>query len=129
MTPEEVVRAYWADMGTNDFAHAARWFADDFRLYWPQSREVIRGREDFTALNSAYPAAGRWRFTVNRIVAGAHDVVSDVTVTDGGMVARAVTFHRVEGERITQQVEYWPDDYDAPAWRAEWVRRGDPPDR
>lgn len=115
-------------MGTNDFAHAARWFTDDFRLYWPQSHEVIEGRENFAALNAAYPSEGRWRFTLNRIVAGGNEVVSDVTVTDGGTAARAVTFHRIAGGRIAEQVEYWPDDYAAPAWRAEWIRPGGPPE-
>ena len=122
------MRAYWDDMGSNDFDRAARWFSDDFRLYWPQSQEVIVGRADFVAVNAAYPAEGRWRFRVNRIVAGGDSVVSDVTVTDGAMTARAVTFHRVSGDRIAEQIEYWPDDYPAPVWRARWVRRGLPPD-
>ncbi|MGB3313552.1 MAG: nuclear transport factor 2 family protein [Albidovulum sp.] len=126
MTPEEVVRAYWDDMGSNDFARAARWFADDFRLYWPQSREVIEDRADFAALNAAYPAKGLWRFRMNRIVASDRDVVSDVTVSDGTTTARAVTFHRVLGDRICEQVEYWPDDYPAPDWRSRWVRHGLP---
>jgi hypothetical protein len=127
MTPEAVVRGYWDDMGSNDFALAARWFADEFRLYWPQSQEVIEGREAFAALNAAYPAAGPWRFRVNRIVAGDDRVVSDVTVTDGTATARAVTFHLVSGDRITEQIEYWPDDYPAPEGRARWVRHGLPP--
>lgn len=128
-TEREIVAAYWADMNGNDFAHAARWFSDDFRLYWPQSSEVIVGRADFAALNAAYPAAGPWRFDVVRLVGEGPLVVSDATVTDVSRTARAVTFHRVVGGRIVEQVEYWPDDYEAPAWRAPCTRRGLPPVR
>lgn len=127
MIPSEVVRGYWKDMASNDFALAARWFTDDFRLYWPQSREVVEGREDFAALNAAYPSDGRWEFVVNRIVADGDTVVSDVTVTDGTTTARAVTFHRVSGAHIAEQIEYWPEDFRAPEWRAQWVRNGMPP--
>jgi limonene-1,2-epoxide hydrolase len=117
----EVVEAFWAAMNSNDFAAASLWLHEDYTLDWPQSGERITGRTDFAALNAAYPAAGPWRFTVNRLVADGPDVVTDVTVTDGAVVARAVTFSRVQDGRILHQTEYWPDPYPAPAWRAAWV--------
>ncbi|WP_284165196.1 nuclear transport factor 2 family protein [Frigidibacter sp. SD6-1] len=121
MEPRATVLAYWEAMRTNDFAAAARWLAEDVVIDWPQSRERIRGRINFAALNDAYPASGRWRFTLNRIVADGAEVVTDVTVTDGTLIARALTFHRVADGLITQQTEYWPDDYPAPDWRRSWV--------
>jgi hypothetical protein len=44
-----------------------------------------------------------------------------VDVTDGAVAATAVTFHTIRGDLISRQVEYWPDPFDAPAWRAGWV--------
>ncbi|MGF6765535.1 ketosteroid isomerase-like protein [Paraburkholderia sp. GAS33] len=48
---------------------------------------------------------------------------SDVTVTDGSMTARAVSFFSVEAGKITRIVEYWPESYAAPANRAHLVER------
>ncbi len=121
MTPRDVVLEFWRLMGTNDFHAAAQMLSPDFEGRMPQSREVIRGRENFAAFNTAYPAAGPWLFTVNRCVAEAETVVTDVTVTDGAITATVVSFHTVRGGHITQQTEYWPDPYAAPEWRRDWV--------
>lgn len=87
----------------------------------PQTGEYLRGREAFAALNTAYPAQGRWRFDVRSIVADGQTVVSDVAITDGVMHARAITFHTIENDLIRKQIEYWPDDHPAPDWRAPFV--------
>lgn len=116
-----VVEQFWATMNTNDWHAAAELFSDDYVLDWPQTGERIRGRANFAAVNGAYPAAGLWRFTVNRLVADGDVVVSDVTVTDGEIVAAAVTFSTVRDGRIIHQREYWPDPGTAPEWRRQWV--------
>jgi ketosteroid isomerase-like protein len=116
-----VVREFWRRMATNDFASVAAVLADDFVLEWPQSRERIRGAERFARMNAEYPAHGPWRFTVHRVGGGAGEVVSDVSVTDGAQSARAISFFTVAGGRITRLVEFWPESYDAPAWRAHLV--------
>lgn len=116
-----VVGLFWAAMQANDWAAAAALFADDYVLTWPQSGERIVGRANFVAINSAYPAAGVWRFTVERFVAEGELAVTDVAVTDGAVQARVVTFTTVRAGQIVAQVEYWPDPFEAPAWRSAWV--------
>ncbi len=127
MTPKAVVLAFWEAMGTNDFTQASLYLTEDFEGHWPQSGELIRGRENFAALNSAYPANGIWRFELRSLVAEGDEVVTDVGVTDGTVSARAITFHRVTGPLIARQVEYWPDPFEPPAWRSRWVEV-QPPD-
>jgi ketosteroid isomerase-like protein len=117
----DVVREFWRLMASNDFAAVAAVLADDLVLEWPQSRERIRGAADFARMNHEYPAHGRWEFTVHRIVGGDGEAVSDVSVTDGVQVARAISFFRVAAGRITHLVEYWPEPYPAPGWRAHLV--------
>jgi limonene-1,2-epoxide hydrolase len=119
-----IVAAYWAAMNTNDFRAAAALLGDDYVLEWPQSGERVHGRVNFAAINDAYPAAGPWHFTVNRLLAQGKDVVTDVTVTDGAVTARAITFSTVRHGLIVRQVEYWPDPFEPAAWRAQWVDRG-----
>ena len=122
---KDVVTQFWAMMQRNDFAAAGEMLHDAYVLEWPQSGERIRGRSNFVAVNTHYPAAGPWHFTLHRLLADDNEVVTDVTVTDGVTVGRAITFSTVKDGRILQQIEYWPDPYDAPAWRSQWIERHD----
>lgn len=119
----QLLECFWAAMGTNDFRAVGDLLHDDFVLEYPQSGELIRGRENFAAINAEYPAHGRWHFAVERIVADERGAVTDVVVTDGVVVARSILFSEVRDGRIARQVEYWPDPFEAPAWRARWVER------
>ena len=121
--PRDIVARFWEVMATNDFVAASRLLSPDYRCIWPQSSEVIEGPDAFAAVNAAYPASGPWRFEVKRLVADGSKVVTDVDITDGDIQATAVTFHTVRGALISKQVEYWPDAYDPPAWRAAYVTR------
>ena len=125
-----LVSQFWAAMQANDWVAVAALFADDYVLHWPQSGERIRGGANFVAINSAYPAAGRWRFSVERLAVEGEQAVTDVVVSDGVTTARAITFTVVRDGRITGQIEYWPDPFAAPVWRAAWVEHtveADPP--
>lgn len=124
MTPsasETVVREFWRLMATNDFHAVARVLAPTFVLEWPQSNERIRGAERFARMNEEYPAHGRWSFTVHRVVAGAGEAVSHVTVTDGVQRAEVVSFFTIEAGLVTRLVEFWPERYAAPEHRRHLV--------
>ena len=113
----EVVEKFWELMGTNDFRSVGAVLSDDYVLEWPQSNERIRGRDKFAAVNEEYPAHGPWRFTINKVVGGGGEVVTDVSVTDGVQTARAISFFTVAGGKIVKTVEFWPDSYEAPPGR------------
>ena len=120
---KEVIQGFWTAMQSNDFKSAGEWLHDDYVLEWPQSGERIRGRTNFVAINEKYPAHGRWKFRIHRMVAEGNQVVTDVGVTDGVINARVITFSTVRDEKIVHQTEFWPDPFEAPAWRAEWVEK------
>ena len=121
---KQIVESFWAAMQTNDFRRAGEWLHEDYILEWPQSGERIRGRANFVAVNENYPAQGRWEFRVHRILAEGDEVVSDVGVTDGIVNARVLTFSTVREGKILHQTEFWPDPFEAAAWRAQWVEKG-----
>jgi ketosteroid isomerase-like protein len=124
-TAVKVAQQFWDRMHTNDFESVAALLAPDFVLEWPQSKERIRGAERFVRMNAEYPAHGRWRFTVHRLVGNERDAVSDVGITDGVQHARAITFFEVADGRVRRITEFWPEPYDAPADRAHLVERMD----
>jgi ketosteroid isomerase-like protein len=117
----ELVKEFYRRMNTNDFRSAGQLFSDDYVLEWPQSKERIRGRDHFAAINEEYPAYGRWMFTVNRIVGNESEAVSDVSITDGTQAARAITFTTIREGKIVKQIEYWPENYEAPENRKHLV--------
>ena len=120
-TAADIAREFWTLMGTNDFKAVGAILADDFVLAWPQSNELIRGRDKFAAMNAEYPAKGLWVFTVNRVVGGEIEAVTDVSVTDGSRVDRAITFFTVRDGKITRIVEYWPEPFAPAANRSHLV--------
>ncbi|MBL8061535.1 MAG: nuclear transport factor 2 family protein [Anaerolineales bacterium] len=123
MNPKQLIEQFWKTMEGNDFYAVAQLLHDEFTLEWPQSGERVRGPENFAALNTAYPAEGKWSFIINSIVADGAVVVSDVSVSDGKLHDRAITFSTIRDGRIWKQVEYWPEPFEAPAWRAGWVEK------
>jgi ketosteroid isomerase-like protein len=117
----DIVKEFYARMNTNDFRAASQLLSDDYVLEWPQSKERIRGRDNFVKVNEEYPAYGIWRFIINRIVGNDSEAASDVSVTDGVQAARAITFSTIRGGKIIHQVEFWPEDYKAPENRRHLV--------
>ena len=123
MNNKQILENFWATMETNDFHAASQLLHDDYALDWPQSGERILGRENFAAINTNYPAEGKWHFEINHIVAEGDVVVTDVSVTEGKITGRAITFSTIRDGKIWKQVEFWPDPFEAPAWRAQWVQK------
>jgi len=110
-------------MQTNNFKAAGEFLHDNFILEWPQSGERIRGRGNFLAINENYPAHGRWEFTIHHILAEEEEVVSDLSVTDGVITGRVITFSTIRDGKILHQTEFWPDPFEPAAWRAGWVEK------
>ncbi|MDO5614141.1 MAG: nuclear transport factor 2 family protein [Paracoccus sp. (in: a-proteobacteria)] len=131
-----LVRAFWSAMNGNDWgAVAERFLAPDFTAFWPQSAEVIEGRDAFARINAAFPGQGGWRFQIVSLLADSADstapdavspgngdnirVVTDTRITqaDHNITARVITFHDIAGGLIRRQTEFWPDPYPVPEWR------------
>lgn len=123
MNAKQIVEEFWRTMETNDFHAVAQLLHDEFTLEWHQSGERIRGRENFEKINTYYPAEGKWHFTIHSIISEGDVVVTDVSVTDGKLRDRVITFSTVRDGKIWKQVEFWPEPFEAPDWRAEWVEK------
>ena len=123
MNSKQLLEQFWQTMESNDFYAVAQLLHDDFVLEWVQSGERIRGRENFAKLNTAYPTQGTWHFTINSIVADGDEVVTDVSVTDGTLNDRVITFSTIRDGKIWKQVEFWPEPFSAPEWRKQWVEK------
>jgi limonene-1,2-epoxide hydrolase len=121
--PEAVVREFWRLMESNDFNSVSRVLASEFVMDWPQSKERIRGAENFVSINSEYPTNGQWKFRINRLVTQGNTVVTQVSLTDGIQAAEPISFFTVEHGKITHLVEYWPDPFEPNSNRRHLVER------
>jgi SnoaL-like domain len=121
MNAEAVVREFWSLMATNDFNAVKQVLDPGFIMDWPQSKERIRGPENFARMNIEYPTKGRWSFRINHLVVGADEVVSQVSVTDGEQSGEPISFFTVQAGKITHLIEYWPEPFAPAANRAHLV--------
>ncbi|MFC8584665.1 nuclear transport factor 2 family protein [Streptomyces sp. NPDC057217] len=122
MESSSVVEALWDRMRARDRDGLAALFAEDAVVEWPVSGERIVGRDDYVAVNRAYPEG--WSIRVLRIVARDGEAVSEVEVPHEGVgTFRAVSFRTVRDGRIVRGTEYWtsPGSDPSPAWRAPFV--------
>jgi ketosteroid isomerase-like protein len=108
-------------MATNDFHSVKAVLAEDFVVEWPQSKERIRGGDNFARMNAEYPSTGRWTFRINRLVASGDSVVTQVSVSDDTQAAEPISFFTVAAGRIVSMVEYWPEPFAAPENRRHLV--------
>ena len=122
-TPRQIVERYWQLMNSNDWDAVGAVLHDDFLLIWPQSGERIRGRANFSAINANYPATDVWRFAVRHLVADEAMAASAVLVTDSERHDEVVSFFALRDGLIWRVTEYWPEPFEAAAWRAQWVER------
>lgn len=123
MDAEALVREFWRRMASNDFASLHAVLDEHLVVEWPQSRERIVGAANFVRMNAEYPAHGRWRFVLNRLLASGDEVVTQVSLTDGVQKAEPVSFFTVRGGKIVAMTEYWPEPFEPAANRAHLVSR------
>lgn len=117
----EPVRLLWERMEARDWDGVAAQLHEDVVVDWPNTAERMRGRDDYLAVQRAYPEG--WHIHVLRIVDGGDTVVSEVRVDEDGKRFYAVSFFELADGMIARGVEYWSDGEPAPApeWRARWM--------
>jgi ketosteroid isomerase-like protein len=108
-------------MEARDWDGVAAQLHEDVVVDWPNTAERMRGRDDYLAVQRAYPEG--WHIHVLRVVDGGDTVVSEVRVDQDGKRFFAVSFFELADGMIARGVEYWSDGEPAPApeWRARWM--------
>src|SRR5215831_18362077 len=100
MEPREVVAEFWRRMQARDWDGLGSLLAEDFSVDWPDTRQRLRGRENYLEFNRTYPEG--WTIEVLTIVADGDTVVSEVRVPhDERGVFYALSILQVSGDRLT----------------------------
>jgi predicted SnoaL-like aldol condensation-catalyzing enzyme len=113
----EVVKKFWPIFDEARFDDVAELLEPDCNVYWPNTRELFKGRDKLIDVNKRYP--GRWYMDVVDIIAHGAMVVSVVKVysKEDKHSFYATSFFKFKNGLISEITEYWGDITEAPAWR------------
>lgn len=119
MSPSDVVTAWWQAIDRAAFGEAAAMMAADAVVDWPLSNERMASPAMWQAVNDHYP--GRWRAKVISTTEDADRVVTVTEISDASITVVAISLFTVAQGLISHLVEYWPEPYAPPSWRAQWT--------
>ena len=114
---------HWAASAAGDLVAEHEIYYDDAVCEYPQSGEVIHGRQNLQALRSHHPGRPSG-FAVRRIVGEGNLWVTEYVITYEGQRAYTVSIMEFRDGKVSHETQYFADPFDAPAWRAQWVERG-----
>jgi hypothetical protein len=97
---------------------------DDFVMEMPQSGERIRGRERMRAFQEAYPTARPPTIRLRRVLVREGLWVAEGVYDAGGEQALdLVLILELRDGKMWRDRWYFPEPFEAPEWRAQWVER------
>ena len=119
----EIAQEVWRKLGDGDWDGARALLAEDYVQEWPQSRERIEGPDDALAINRNFPG-GMPTMTFRRATGSGEVVVLEVDLhyPDGSRY-QGVSVIQVRDGKVVKKVDYFAQPFEAPQWRAQWVKR------
>ncbi|MHA7281470.1 nuclear transport factor 2 family protein [Arthrobacter sp. TMS2-4] len=128
MESTEVVRRYWSSVWSRNWTAVGQTLAEDVTVFWPVTREIIRGRDNVVAVNSEHPNG--WSIDVLEVYDAGDVVVSEVQVPQEDVgIFRVVSIWTVSDGLITSGREYWTlyGGEQGADWRRKYASIGDLP--
>lgn len=96
-------------------------FHDDAIMDWPQSGEQVIGAENRRGIYKSFPQLPD--ITPRRMVSDGDLVVTEAAMDYGGSKSQAVFIFEFKDGKIARETAYWSDPFEAPSWRAKWVKK------
>lgn len=109
-------------MASGDLDGMTALYHDDAVVDWPQSGERVVGRENIREMLRSYPG-GTPAPTVRAVHSAGDLAVAETLVTypDGSRWHTAEIFQFRDG-KVAYEAAYFGQTFQAPEWRAKWVR-------
>jgi hypothetical protein len=120
-TAREALERHWAASDASDFPVEHEIYREDAELFYPQSGERIRGRNNIQ--ESRFLQPNKKRFTVRRIVGSGDLWVTEFVLTYDGMPSYAVSIMEFRGGLVASETQYFADRFEPAPSRAHLVER------
>ena len=117
-----VIDQHWAASAAGDQVAEHKIYHDDVVCEYPQSGEIIHGRRNLQALRSHHPDKPSG-FVVRRITGEGNLWVSEYVINYGGKRTFTVSVMAFRDGKVSHEIQYFADPFEAPNWRAQWVSR------
>ena len=122
MTANDTALAYWAAAEARDWAAFAAFLAEDVVYELPQTRERIRGRDDYLRFNIEYPTD--WHAKVERVVGEGRHAATWTRFTVDGAEQDALSFLEFDADGLISRItDFWPEPYEPPPGREHLIER------
>jgi hypothetical protein len=106
-------------LNTRDLEWFDALYHDDVVIEWPQSGEVIRGKNNIRELRQAYPTPPT--ATLGRIIGSGDQWATEMVFDYDGDRFHVVVIHQWRDGLVVRETSYYAAPFEAPAWRAKWV--------
>jgi len=118
---KQIVIKFWRLFSEGKFEAAGELMHGDAIVWWPNTREVFKGREKFILANQKYP--GRWLISIEKNICMDDTVISAVMVESEDKTSSfyATSFFYLKENLIQQITEYWGINGEPPAWRVQEI--------
>jgi hypothetical protein len=94
-------------------------YDDQVVIEWPQSGEVIRGKQNIAELRAAYPNPPT--ASLRRIIGSGDLWAAEMIFNYDGARYYTVLIHEYRNGLVARETCYYAAPFEAPAWRAQWV--------
>jgi hypothetical protein len=97
-------------------------YTDQVNCDYPQSGERVLGRSNLQALRSHHPGKPSG-FNIRRILGSGDLWITEYTIRYQERATCAVSSMEFRSGKVVHETQYFADPFEAPAWRAKWVRQ------
>ncbi|MDR9760773.1 nuclear transport factor 2 family protein [Rhizobium redzepovicii] len=120
-TVRTALERHWEASDASDFDVEHEIYAEDAVLYYPQSGERIRGRQNIQ--ESRFVQPNRKRFTVRRMIGGGDLWVTEFILTYDDVPSYAVSIMEFREGLVANETQYFADRFEPAPSRAHLVDR------
>jgi hypothetical protein len=118
-----ILEQLWTRIGAGDWDGARELMHDAYVQEWPQSGERIEGPDDALAIDRNFPG-GLPTMRFARVTGSGELGVIEVELEyPDGSTYQGVSIATVRDGKVLRETDYFAQPFDAPQWRAQWVRR------
>jgi hypothetical protein len=120
-TVRMALERHWDASDANEFKIEHEIYHEDAVLYYPQSGERIRGRNNIQ--ESRYVQPNKKRFTVPRIIGRGDLWVTEFVLTYDGIPSYAVSIMEFHAGQVVNETQYFADGFAPAPSRVHLVER------
>ncbi|MFL5779176.1 MAG: nuclear transport factor 2 family protein [Chloroflexota bacterium] len=121
---QRVIERYFIALGAKEWDELVGSLAEDSVTEWPQSGEVIRGRDGCLNVYRNYPG-GSPALTLRRLTGTGDLWIAEADISYGDHPMQTVSIFEFRDGLISRQVDYFAEPFEPPAWRSQWVESPD----